>query len=40
MTRPKVYITRRIPERAFEVLREHAEIKVWDSDLRSPARSC
>jgi len=36
MTRPKVYVTRRIPDRAFEILGEHAEIKVWDSDLPVP----
>ncbi len=36
MAKPKVYITRRIPERAFEILREHAELKVWDSDLPVP----
>lgn len=33
MSRPKVYVTRRIPEPALEQLRKECEVEVWESDL-------
>ncbi len=32
MTRPRVYVTRRIPEAALDLLRAVADVAVWDSE--------
>ena len=32
MNRPKVYVTRRVPEKGMELLRERCEITQWLSD--------
>lgn len=33
MARPSVYVTRRIPEAALEMLRSACDVEVWESDL-------
>jgi glyoxylate reductase len=38
MTRHRVYVTRRLPEPAMALLREHADITVWDTDEVPPPR--
>jgi glyoxylate reductase len=34
--KPKVYVTRRIPEEGLNILREVADIKVWEGELPPP----
>ncbi len=34
--KPKVFITRRIPEEGLEILKEVADIKVWEGELPPP----
>ncbi len=34
--KPKVYITRRIPEPGLALLREHCHIRMWEGDLPAP----
>ncbi|MDI3535000.1 MAG: glyoxylate reductase [Thermosediminibacterales bacterium] len=34
--KPKVYVTRKIPERGLKMLRDFAEVKVWDGELPPP----
>ena len=33
MERPRVFVTRLIPERGLEMLREHCEVEVWPDEL-------
>lgn len=47
MPRPRVYVTRRLPGGALDLLAQHAELTVWDGDLPPPrdellaqARTC
>ncbi len=34
--KPKVYVTRLIPEEGLDIIREVAEVKVWDGELPPP----
>ncbi|MCR4441055.1 MAG: D-glycerate dehydrogenase [Peptococcaceae bacterium] len=34
--KPLVYVTRRIPEEGLNILRENAEVKVWEGELPPP----
>ena len=36
MTAPKVYITRRIADEALAMLRQAAELRVWEGDAPPP----
>ena len=36
--KPKVFITRRIPEEAFQIVAEHCEIDIWDEEERPVPR--
>lgn len=36
MARPKVYVTRRVPEIGLTMLREHCDVRQWDSDEVCP----
>lgn len=38
MSRPKVYVTRKVPEQALEILRSVASITVWDREDVPPPR--
>ncbi|HEX9531599.1 MAG TPA: D-glycerate dehydrogenase [bacterium] len=38
MNRPKVYVTRKVPEQALEILRSVAEVSVWDREDVPPPR--
>ena len=38
MSRPKVYVTRKVPEQALEILRSVAEVSVWDREDVPPPR--
>ncbi len=33
MTRPKVLVTRRIPQSGLSIIEEHCEVNLWDQDL-------
>mgnify|MGYP001263582315 FL=1 len=33
MLKPKIFITRQIPEAGLEILREHCELTIWEKDL-------
>lgn len=33
MSKPKVFVTRVIPEKGLEIIREYCEVDVWESDL-------
>jgi len=33
MTRPKVFVTRRIPQNGIALLTEHCDVDIWDGDL-------
>jgi lactate dehydrogenase-like 2-hydroxyacid dehydrogenase len=36
MTKPRVYVTRRVPEAGIDLLREACEIEVWEGELPVP----
>jgi glyoxylate reductase len=36
MAKPRVFVTRRIPEEGLGLIRERAECRLWDSDLPPP----
>ena len=36
MTRPAVFVTRRLPGGALDLLAQHTELRVWDDDLPPP----
>ena len=36
MTKPKVYVTRRIPQPGVELLGSECDVKYWDSDEAIP----
>lgn len=36
--RPKVFITRAIPENGIEMLKEHFEVEVWPEEREIPRR--
>ena len=36
MTRPRVYVTRRVPEPGLDLLREACEVEVWQGELPVP----
>ncbi len=38
MSRPKVYVTRKVPEQALEILRSVATVSVWDREDVPPPR--
>jgi len=38
VNRPKVYVTRKVPEQALEILRSVAEVSVWDREDVPPPR--
>lgn len=37
--KPKVFITRRIPQQAIELLKEHCEVEIWDKEDTPVPRS-
>jgi len=37
MARPRVYVTRRLPERAIDIIKQACDVEVWESDLPVPA---
>ncbi len=37
MSRPKVYVTRRLPGLALEFLGGHCDVRVWEGELPPPA---
>ena len=37
MSRPRVYVTRRLPGGALELLAQHADVGVWEGELPPPA---
>ncbi len=39
MSKPKVFITRRIPEQGLEILRNTAEMEVWPEELPPPYKA-
>ncbi len=39
MPRPRVYVARRLPDRAMALLREHTDVAVWGTDEIPPPRS-
>lgn len=36
MSKPRVYVTRVIPEKGLEMLREHCQVEVWPEELPPP----
>jgi len=32
MVKPKVFVTRRVPESGLQILRERCDVDIWDSD--------
>jgi glyoxylate reductase len=36
MARPRVFVTRRIPEEGLSLVREQADLRLWDDDLPPP----
>jgi lactate dehydrogenase-like 2-hydroxyacid dehydrogenase len=36
MSKPKVYVTRRVPNSGLELLQKKCDVKIWDSDDEVP----
>lgn len=36
MSKPKVYVTRRVPNSGLELLQRKCDVKIWDSDEEVP----
>ena len=34
--KPSIYITRRIPDAALQILHQEANVKIWDNELPPP----